>query len=351
MFIKLVESIPKGEVKAFTIPTEDSFLGEDLQPMSEPSYRFLVFDCASIPPIEGIIDHLLCEIAKMALSIWPYWFQSDLRMDSTHGITDNRKIDIDSYLMEMGQTRTEISKEWLRLSIQACNKNSPPYFEQYPKTLQAQYLAKAIHPDRLLIAIRLTGIKTESGRIYGLIRAVEWIASNTKASIALLVEEELLDHPEMSSALCGSIDSLLSHPHHRTDDLIPENKSAIWPIIGMPHPLSPGEQLLSKRLLQDSELSPLFQFNQRVETIRKNTYMVDLLWHDGRLIIEVDGYRFHSPRSAFLYDRQRDYEFTISGYRVLRLDHDEVIHDIELAVEKIRDVVRFCRAHSLHHSF
>jgi very-short-patch-repair endonuclease len=45
-------------------------------------------------------------------------------------------------------------------------------------------------------------------------------------------------------------------------------------------------------------------------------------------------------------DRHRDYELLISGYVVLRLPHEQVLEDPAIAVEKIRDVVRFRRARS-----
>ena len=57
----------------------------------------------------------------------------------------------------------------------------------------------------------------------------------------------------------------------------------------------------------------------------------------------MDGYNFHSDRRAFSQDRRRDYELLIRGYAVLRLPHDEVIEDVAIAVEKVRDVVHFRR--------
>ncbi len=347
MLAKILESIPKGGVKALSISKEACFLWDSKQPTPEPNYRILVFDCASLPPIELLIDHFLQQIACTALSIWPHWFGIDNRINHFVDNRIDRDFEIESYVEDIGHIQPDIPKEWLKNSIEACCKKTPPFSEHYPKTLQAQFLAKAIHPDRLLIVIRLAGMKVTQGRLYGLVRAAEWIASHTNASIALLVERELINHPELSSVNLVSIEMEKSDIKVKSNELIQENKSAIWPIIGIPHPLSPGEQLLAKRLIQDTELSSLFSFNKRVQTVRNNYYMVDLLWSEGRLIVEIDGYQFHSTRSVFFNDRQRDYEFTLSGYRVLRLDHEEVVSDVELSIEKIRDVVRFCREHSL----
>lgn len=48
-------------------------------------------------------------------------------------------------------------------------------------------------------------------------------------------------------------------------------------------------------------------------------HTVDFLWRERRLIVEVDGYRFHSSRSAFERDRVRDAELIAAGFRVVRI--------------------------------
>ena len=63
----------------------------------------------------------------------------------------------------------------------------------------------------------------------------------------------------------------------------------------------------------------------------------------GRVVVEVDGYGWHSSPTAFAADRARDYELTLTGYLVLRLPHDFVVSDPALAAERVRDPVRFRR--------
>jgi very-short-patch-repair endonuclease len=46
---------------------------------------------------------------------------------------------------------------------------------------------------------------------------------------------------------------------------------------------------------------------------------VDFMWRDQRLIVEVNGFRFHSSRSAFEHDRRRDAELISQGFRVIRI--------------------------------
>jgi very-short-patch-repair endonuclease len=86
-------------------------------------------------------------------------------------------------------------------------------------------------------------------------------------------------------------------------------------------------------------LGPLFEYNMPVTTVRNSRYQVDLVWFDGKIVVEIDSYRFHSSRSDFANDRHRDYELQLSGFLVLRLTHHSVLADVELAMDKIRDLV------------
>jgi very-short-patch-repair endonuclease len=53
-------------------------------------------------------------------------------------------------------------------------------------------------------------------------------------------------------------------------------------------------------------------------------FEVDLLWRAGRLIVEVDGFAFHSSRTAFERDRRRDATLTAAGYRVVRVTWQQI---------------------------
>ena len=48
-------------------------------------------------------------------------------------------------------------------------------------------------------------------------------------------------------------------------------------------------------------------------------YVVDFLWRRERLVVEVDGYAFHSSRAAFERDRRRDAELAARGLHVIRI--------------------------------
>jgi very-short-patch-repair endonuclease len=62
---------------------------------------------------------------------------------------------------------------------------------------------------------------------------------------------------------------------------------------------------------------------------------VDFLWPAERLVVEVDGFAFHSTRRAFEHDRARDADHHRAGYRVIRLTWRQIAHEPEAVVATI----------------
>jgi very-short-patch-repair endonuclease len=69
-----------------------------------------------------------------------------------------------------------------------------------------------------------------------------------------------------------------------------------------------------------------------VANARIGGWEVDLLWREQRLIVESDGYAFHSSRSAFERDRRKDAELTAQGYRVVRVTWRQLTDEHEALV-------------------
>jgi very-short-patch-repair endonuclease len=59
--------------------------------------------------------------------------------------------------------------------------------------------------------------------------------------------------------------------------------------------------------------------------VRIHGHEVDFLWREQGLIVEVDGFQFHSSRAAFERDRRRDAELQAAGLRVLRVTWRQVV--------------------------
>jgi very-short-patch-repair endonuclease len=70
-----------------------------------------------------------------------------------------------------------------------------------------------------------------------------------------------------------------------------------------------------------------------------NTYvaghLVDFHWPDARLVIEVDGYRFHSSRAAFERDRRHDADLIDAGFRAIRVTWRQLVDEPLVVVARI----------------
>lgn len=88
-------------------------------------------------------------------------------------------------------------------------------------------------------------------------------------------------------------------------------------------------ELQLRRLIRAAEL-PQARTNVRVAG-----WLVDAVWDRQRLVVEVDGYRFHRTRAKFERDRRMDGRLLMAGYRVLRVTWRQLTREPELVVAMI----------------
>jgi len=67
-----------------------------------------------------------------------------------------------------------------------------------------------------------------------------------------------------------------------------------------------------------------WQSNVRIVLPGCDPYRADFLFAKQRLIVEADGWRYHSSRQSFEDDRWRDAQLQAAGYRVIRLTWNQV---------------------------
>jgi very-short-patch-repair endonuclease len=65
-------------------------------------------------------------------------------------------------------------------------------------------------------------------------------------------------------------------------------------------------------------------------------YVVDFLWRDAKLVVEVDGHASHRTPRAFQADRDRDGRLAVAGYRVVRFTWFDVTRRPAVVVDRIR---------------
>ena len=91
---------------------------------------------------------------------------------------------------------------------------------------------------------------------------------------------------------------------------------------------SGGEEVLLA-LLRKGDV-PIPEVNARV-----GNYTADFLWHEQKVIVELDGYDYHRGRAAFERDHQRDAEHQRMGYLVIRITARQLAREPEAILVRI----------------
>ncbi len=84
-----------------------------------------------------------------------------------------------------------------------------------------------------------------------------------------------------------------------------------------------------RTLLRKAQLRPTAT-NTRIQG-----HEVDVVFHDQKLIVEVDGYASHGTRQAFERDRRRDAELAAAGYRVMRITWRQLKQEPEAVAARL----------------
>jgi very-short-patch-repair endonuclease len=85
---------------------------------------------------------------------------------------------------------------------------------------------------------------------------------------------------------------------------------------------------------------PLPVFNVRIEG-----FEVDALWPDERVIVELDGARFHRTRRGFEADRRRDSALAAAGYVVIRVTWRRLHEEPRTLTDELRRLIRLRGGH------
>jgi very-short-patch-repair endonuclease len=69
----------------------------------------------------------------------------------------------------------------------------------------------------------------------------------------------------------------------------------------------------------------------------------DFAWPDQRLVVETDGYRYHSSRAAKRRDNRRDRQLTALGWRTVRFTYEEVAFEPGVVGAEVAQLLRNAR--------
>jgi very-short-patch-repair endonuclease len=323
----------------------DSGLLRRLMDQIEPppkSPRVLLLRLLPAPTVGAVVQQLIGQLAETTHRLWPIWF-TDIDFAGLRNDTLGRLAG--SAMIRRATGKIDgLSSAWAEAAIELGFDRCLPRVQGTPPASEVAQLALAVSRYGLVLVVDIEAHVQSTVAV--VVNALEWIAHHTHCAVIAVFPELPSYQPPFDRILYGArvfelddqeVDLETQRPVHPVEE--------VWlaPWLGSPHPLSETEQRLEKALRADTELAPLFGCNQFVETVRGSRPKIDFVWVKGRLAVELDGYGSHGNRMAFMYDRHRDYELTLSGYTVLRLANDEIAQDIGKAVEKIRDLVHLCR--------
>jgi len=301
--------------------------------------RVILIQLIPAATAEAIVEQIIAFLAEIARRLWPVWYA-----DADFSICQNNPLGHRASTIIARQTASKfsgVSPLWAEQAAILALRNHPPRVSGLPTSTEIAQLAKVIGPKGLIVVADIGEAANWASNSDALVRALEWSAKYCGGAVVALFAELPPNEAPFDRILYGA--------HYVLAEAraagVQETPALPWiaPWRGLPHPFSDIEKRLAKALAADSELGSLFGFNQSVQTVRGGRAKVDLLWSEGCLVVEVDGYESHGNRRAFAQDRHRDYELILSGYTVLRLANDEIAQDCEKALQKIRDLVRLRR--------
>jgi very-short-patch-repair endonuclease len=326
-----VAKLQKGKVSAIGVAVPASSLAEleDYVDQKHPSTRVVGLRLAKFSSHDHLLSACVHGLASAALALWPDWYGADV---------DSGK---------KGEHFRRVSPLWREKAEPLVATGRAALPTGYPNAVQVAQLTLVLGSPDLIISLAATEGPFTFERLKSLVATASWLAEQSQAKVALVVPQAALSSDEFDRVTKESLAqfNLTSLPEPPAEEI---PAVTITSVKGRPNPTSPGEMLLAERLGKNVELAGLFSFNQTLRSIHDKEYKVDLVWPDGKLVVEVDGYTFHNSQFAFGQDRHRDYELLISGYRVLRLTHEEIVKDTARSIAKIRDSVHFIKKNVAH---
>lgn len=101
--------------------------------------------------------------------------------------------------------------------------------------------------------------------------------------------------------------------------------------------LEGGRPALTRSEAEDRFLSLIrkAQLGAPATNVEAAGHEVDFLWRTERLVVEIDGFAFHSSPGAFERDRRRDAMLAAAGLRVVRVTWRQLLEEPEAVLARL----------------
>jgi hypothetical protein len=267
--------------------------------------RMLRLDFAGVGTTTLAIDRILNDLADLAAALWPDWHAP--------------------------QSPKPLMPAWRRAATRFASKGLRPRFPRVAHETEFAHLLSVL-PGLALVA-EVDSLRSE--RAAPIIAALDWCRRHGAAVVALLAEEPAHEAP-WDVLLYNAI---IVDP----TSVEPATRRLILSATDIALRGSAIERRLREALQAAPDLAGLFEDEVTLQLGTLGlTPRVDLLWRDGKVVVEIDGPE-HERDPNYGADRHRDYELLVAGYLVLRLTNAEVELDLARSLEKVRRVVNLRR--------
>jgi hypothetical protein len=273
--------------------------------------RMLRLDFGGVATAALAIERILDDLADLAAGLWPDW----------HG-------------PELPELVPRLLPAWRRAAIRLASAGRRPRFSRLPRETELTHLLSVL-PGLVLLA-EVDPLREE--RAAPMIAALDWCRRHGAAVVTLLGEEPAHEAPWDVLLY----DAMIVEPL----PIEPAARRLIPPSFGTASSGSATERRMREALRAAPDLVGLFEDEVTLQLGPLGpTPRVDLLWRDGKVVVELDGAE-HERDPNYGADRHRDYELLVAGYLVLRLTNAEVQLDLGRSLDKVRRVVNLRRAPS-----
>ena len=338
-----VGALRSGDVRIVADIEAEAF-AEDLATGITPDRPVLLLELGAGGDAAAVVCRAVAQLSTVVAGLWPFLWGgedfSDYRDDA------QARAHLPIRLAGLAGRVPGLSTAWARSAASNLLRGLTPRVDNAPTSLEWPQLVLSFCPTGLTIAAPCRPDEVDEAWV----GAVEWLARHGEVAVVVLAGNGAAQ-PALQRVAFGA--RRVVSPAQGNAFAMPESvrlpTASGGPAIlslprveGAPHPQSAIELTIWRLVQADEELRPLLLFNRTVPEVAPLEARADILWREGRIVVEIDGVE-HRRAVHYRRDRHRDYKLMCAGYRVLRITNEEVAEDAALVLEKIRDVVRLAR--------
>ena len=279
------------------------------------------------------------ELVRVVLALYPAWLPEAEGIDSPAGAGDAAVADL---ARAAAGKSSLFAPVLLRLARAALAKQTSLALDDIPQEVVALECGKLIRASYQLadVIVIMPATTVAEAEIEACERTALWLADHVRCAV-WIAGPAVARMPQIGITL-GTIASLVAPDGERAAGL-PPVPPWVTPLAGRPNPFSTVEQRLEAHLAgQDWAAGRAWNQGWQADA-RHNRVVVDLVWHDEQLVVEIDG-PDHLSAEKFATDRQRDRLLQLEGFAVIRFTNEEVLTDPALVASQIEQFLRQKRA-------